>query len=62
MLYELKLTPHQDDETLEVKLEVDANPSSGAVLDTSLVRHHVLLNLQHHDRASLLAGKLQAIM
>ncbi len=46
----------------EVKLEVDANPPSGAVLDTSLVRHHVLLNLQHHDRASLLAGKLQAIM
>jgi hypothetical protein len=32
------------------------------MLDTSLVRRHVLLNLQHHDRASLLAGKLHAIL
>lgn len=61
LLYELKLTPHQD-ETLAVKLEVDTHPPAGAVLDTSLVRHHVLLNLQHHDRASLLAGKLHAIL
>src|SRR5258706_222749 len=61
LLYELKLTPHQD-ETLAVKLEVDTNPPGGAVLDTSLVRRHVLLNLQHHDRASLLAGKLHAIL
>jgi len=59
--YELKLTPHQD-ESLAVKLEVDTNPPAGAVLDTSLVRRHVLLNLQHHDRASLLAGKLHAIL
>jgi hypothetical protein len=35
---------------------------SGAVLATSLVRRHVTLHLQHHDRASLLAGKLHAIL
>jgi predicted nucleotidyltransferase component of viral defense system len=61
LLYELKLSPHQD-EMLAVKLEVDTNPPGGAVLDTSLVRRHVLLNLQHHDRASLLSGKLHAIL
>jgi predicted nucleotidyltransferase component of viral defense system len=61
LVYELKLSPHQD-ETLAVKLEVDTNPPGGAVLDTSLVRRHVLLNLHHHDRASLLAGKLHAIL
>jgi hypothetical protein len=61
LLYELKLTPHQD-ETLAVKLEVDTNPPAGATLETSLIRRHVLLNLQHHDRASLLAGKLHAIL
>ena len=61
LLYELKLTPHQD-ETLAVKLEVDTNPPVGAVLETSLIRRHILLNLQHHDRASLLAGKLHAIL
>ncbi|MBK8784601.1 MAG: nucleotidyl transferase AbiEii/AbiGii toxin family protein [Anaerolineales bacterium] len=61
LLYELKLSPHQD-EMLAVKLEVDTNPPGGAELDTSLVRRHVLLNLQHHDRASLLSGKLHAIL
>lgn len=61
LLYELKLTPHQD-ETLAVKLEVDTKPPVGAGLTTSLVRRHVLLNLQHHDRASLLAGKLHAVL
>ena len=61
LLYELKLSPHQD-ESLAVKLEVDTNPPAGAVLDTSLVRRHVLLNLQHHNRASLLSGKLHAIL
>jgi hypothetical protein len=59
--YELKLSPHQD-EVLAVKIEIDTNPPAGASLDTSLTRRHVLLNLQHHDRASLLAGKLHAIL
>lgn len=61
LLYELKLSPHQD-EVLAVKLEVDTNPPAGARLETSLVRRHVLLHLQHHDRASLLSGKLHAIL
>ena len=47
---------------LSVKIEVDTNPPAGAVLTTSLVRRHVTLQLQHHDRASLLAGKLHAIL
>ena len=59
--YELKLTPHRD-EVLAVKLEVDTRPPVGAGLTTTIVRRHVLLNLQHHDRASLLAGKLHAIL
>jgi predicted nucleotidyltransferase component of viral defense system len=61
LLFELKLSPHQD-EVLAVKIEVDTNPPAGATLTTSLVRRHVLLNLQHHDRASLLAGKLHAVL
>ena len=61
LLFDLKLTPHQD-EVLAVKIEVDTNPPAGAALTTSLVRRHVLLNLQHHDRASLLAGKLHAVL
>jgi len=61
LLFELSLSPHRD-EILAVKLEVDTNPPAGARTATSLVRRHVLLNLQHHDRASLLAGKLHAIL
>jgi hypothetical protein len=59
--YELKISPRQD-EVLAVKIEIDTNPPAGALLETSLVRRHVLLNLQHHKRASLLAGKLHAIL
>ncbi|MEA3397617.1 MAG: nucleotidyl transferase AbiEii/AbiGii toxin family protein, partial [Chloroflexota bacterium] len=35
---------------------------AGAVLATTVVRRYVVLQLQHHDRASLLAGKLHAIL
>jgi hypothetical protein len=45
-----------------VKIEVDTNPPAGAGLATTVVRRHVVLQLQHHDRASLLAGKLHALL
>jgi predicted nucleotidyltransferase component of viral defense system len=61
LLYELDLSPHPD-EVLAVKVEVDTHPPAGAVLATSVIRRHVTLQLQHHDRASLLAGKLHAIL
>jgi len=59
LLYELGLSPHRD-ESLAVKLEVDTNPPASAGLTTTVVRRHVILQLHHHDRASLLAGKLHA--
>jgi hypothetical protein len=61
LLYQFGLSPHRD-EKLAVKLEVDTNPPAGAGLTTTVVRRHVLLQFQHHDRASLLAGKLHAIL
>jgi predicted nucleotidyltransferase component of viral defense system len=61
LLYELGLSPHRD-QGLSVKVEVDTNPPAGAVLTTTVVRRYVTLQLQHHDRASLLAGKLRAIL
>jgi hypothetical protein len=51
----------QRDEVLTVKIEVDTHPPAGAGLKTTLIRRHVTLRLQHHDRASLLAGKLHAL-
>ena len=61
LLYELGLSPHRD-EVLAVKIEVDTHPPAGAGLTTTVVRRYVTLHLQHHDRASLLAGKLHAIL
>ncbi len=61
LLHELGLSG-QREEALSVRVEVDARPPSGAALETTVVRRHVLLRIQHHDRASLLAGKLHAIL
>ena len=61
LLFELGLSGHET-EVLAIKLEVDTNPPQGAVLTTTSVHHHVRLNLFHHDRASLLAGKLHAVL
>ncbi len=61
LLHELGLSP-QREEVLSVKLEVDTNPPAGAGLAATVVRRHVTLHLQHHDRPSLLAGKLHAIL
>lgn len=61
LLFELDLSA-QVEETLAVKIEVDTSPPREAGLETTVVRRYVILNLQHHDRASLLAGKLHAIL
>jgi Nucleotidyl transferase AbiEii toxin, Type IV TA system len=61
LLFDLGLSG-QRGEVLAVKLEVDTNPPAGAGLETTVVRRFVVLQLQHHDQASLLAGKLHAIL
>jgi len=61
LLYEMGLSA-QRTQALSVKIEVDTNPPSGAGLESTIVRSHLTLRLQHHDRASLLAGKLHAIL
>jgi hypothetical protein len=61
LLFDLGLSSHAN-EVFSIKLEVDTRPPAGAVLGTTLVRRHQTLRLQHHDPASLLAGKLHAIL
>ncbi len=61
LFHQLGISPHQT-EVLAIKLEVDTNPAAHAELNTTFVEHHVLVHLQHHDQASLLAGKLHAIL
>lgn len=59
--YELGLSG-QRSEVLAVKLEVDTDPPAGAGLATTVVRRYVVLQLHHHDGASLLGGKLHAVL
>lgn len=60
LLYELGLSAYEP-ETISIKVDIDTNPPAGANLETSIVRRHVLLNIQHYDKSSLLAGKLHAL-
>ena len=61
LLFEVGLSPHRS-EVLSIKVEVDSNPPLGARNVSTIVRRHVTLNLRHHDKASLLAGKLHALL
>ena len=61
ILHAVGLSPRST-EVLAIRIEVDANPPAGAATDITLVRRHETLRLFHHDRASLLAGKLHAVL
>lgn len=61
LLFELGLSTQQS-EMLAVKIEVDTDPPQGAGLATTVVRRYVVLQLHHHDKASLFSGKLHAIL
>ena len=58
---EVGLSPHGS-EVLSVKMQVDTDPPEGAVLAASEVRRFVLIRIHHNDRASMLAGKLAAVL
>ena len=49
-------------QVLSIKVELDTNPPAGAHIENSIVRRHVTLNLCHYDKASLLAGKIHAVL
>ena len=61
LLHDLGLSGYPE-EVLAIKIEVDTNPPSHAGLMVTPLNKHVPLNLQHHDPATLFAGKLSAIL
>jgi predicted nucleotidyltransferase component of viral defense system len=61
LLHELDLSGHVD-EVLAIKIEVDTKPPLHAGLMTTPLNKYVPLHLQHHDPATLLAGKLCAVL
>jgi hypothetical protein len=61
LLYELGLSP-QRNEVLSIKVEVDSRPPEGGTTETSIIRRYVVLNVLHYDKASMLSGKLHAVL
>ena len=59
--HEMGLSPHAE-KVFSVKLEVDTRPPAGAGLEVTTVRRFVTLRLAHHDKPSLLAGKVAALL
>lgn len=59
--YDVGLSPHRD-EVFSVKVVVDTNPPPGAVLKTTTIQRYSALRLAHHDEASLVAGKVCAVL
>lgn len=59
--YDMGLSPHRD-QVFSVKVEVDTNPPPGAVLQMTTIQRYAVLRLAHHDEASLLAGKVCAVL
>lgn len=47
---------------LTVKIEVDQNPPTGGVTNTTLIQRFYPVALRHHDLPSLFAGKLHALI
>ena len=45
-----------------MKIEIDTDPPEGAGIETTRLNRFVPLHLQHHDRPSLLAGKIAAVL
>jgi hypothetical protein len=61
LLHEMELTPHAS-EVVSVKLEVDTNPPAGAMCEITQVKRFAVVRVFHHDKASLLSGKLAAVL
>lgn len=61
LMYEAGMSPHEN-QVLSIKLEIDANPPSGAVSETRIVNKYFPIAFLSYDLASLFAGKLHAIL
>jgi predicted nucleotidyltransferase component of viral defense system len=51
-----------EDQKLSIKLEIDTCPPVGATCERTLISHHRMLALRYYDLASLMAGKVHALL
>ena len=61
LLFDAGLSAHKD-EKFSIKIEIDTNPPEGADFKTDIVNKYFPISFLAHDRASLLAGKMHALL
>jgi predicted nucleotidyltransferase component of viral defense system len=61
LLYDLNLSTRQS-EAFSIKIELDSHPPAGGITDASVIRRYIILNIMHYDKASMLSGKLHALL
>jgi len=61
LLHEAGLAAMKE-QRLSIKVKIDTRPPAGAICQSKLVNRHRLLSLRHHDLASLMAGKVHALL
>ena len=61
ILYQLSKV-FRNTQKLAIRLDIDTNPPAGFYAETSAVEKDFLLKIRHFDKASLFAGKLNAIL
>ncbi|HQL85910.1 MAG TPA: nucleotidyl transferase AbiEii/AbiGii toxin family protein [Rectinema sp.] len=61
IMKEVGLSGHAS-EKISIKIEIDTNPPQGATMSSSIVNRHMLFAVRYHDLASLMAGKIHAIL
>ncbi len=52
----------QSSEKISIKIEIDTNPPTGAIVKSALVNRHTVFAVQHYDLPSLMAGKVHALL
>src|SRR3989338_3174464 len=52
----------RENENLDIHVDIDTNPPSGAHFMTTLINHHFVLSLRNDDLAFSVAGKLHAVI
>jgi hypothetical protein len=61
LLHEIEVSPHAS-QVFSVKVEIDTNPPADAGCESTVLRRREIVTLFHHDKASLFAGKLHAVL
>ncbi len=59
--YESGLSPHNE-EKMSIKLDLDTNPPSGAVVERNIKNKYFLLSFNTYDLSSLFSGKIHALL